>query len=554
MLKRRIIILIVPMLLALYFISSCDLNIFKTQSTNPINNSTNVLTTPTMSNTNDNSVSTSEVNIQPTITTPDISSTYIHTTSKLYIDLSGLYINEDNCVVNSNFELPSKYLSYDLTWQSSEPQLAAISIENESIYCIINRNTITTQVKLTASCGDSSKDFFIKIIGIDSDEIADNFRFIYDKETLISGNYSLPTSTVYFNIKANISWSIDSEYSDYANIENDELIITAPQDKEETIFINATFYVSDLDYCTIHYRIYAYDEKEEIYIATKLEQNKPYLLYINHITKEQDLYFTGNLSGYYGETTSEISKAKQIYIEQVDEGYYLTFKDEEDFKKYINLSINGTYCNIKLDDEPLTIWTWDEVNNTIKGIASNGKSYYIGCNKNFSTIQPLIDISSNYPIKFAADNSEITKPLTNVEYNFVVNQETLGETLYFTGNMSGYYDTTTSNKIEACSLVLEESSSGYYISLNIDGNKLYLNYYKSGYYVNIWLYESPLTVWTWDSEYNTLVTNVDDSVYYICTFGSFKTLSLYKINDSSTSYIVYLTYHYNDIIEDNMEK
>ena len=136
----------------------------------------------------------------------------------------------------------------------------------------------------------------------------------------------------------------------------------------------------------------------------------------------------------------------------------------------------------------------------------------------------------------------VTAPAAGTAYKLALDQGNVGATLYFTGNTTNqaYYMQSTENVAEAAVVYLEEVSGGYRLYFTKDGVKTYLDMYKSGNYLNLRLTTTPEAVYTWNSEYNTLVAVVDGTECYIGTYDTYKTFSCSKLSKISGSFPSYL--------------
>lgn len=151
----------------------------------------------------------------------------------------------------------------------------------------------------------------------------------------------------------------------------------------------------------------------------------------------------------------------------------------------------------------------------------------------------LSDLASDYAVATGLttvvydDNGmsysvKVAKPAvtTNLSKGFILgmNQENLGKELFFNGTTKegySYYMATTADAAEAVTMYVEklENFRDRYLMYFVDaaGVKTYIQIYKaSNGYKNIGLTtETPSTYWQWDATLNTLVTVVDDDVYFM---------------------------------------
>ena len=131
----------------------------------------------------------------------------------------------------------------------------------------------------------------------------------------------------------------------------------------------------------------------------------------------------------------------------------------------------------------------------------------------------------------------VAAPEVGTAYKFAVAQNNLGKTLYFTGEMSGYYMATSDNPFDAVDVFVEDVEGGQRIYFMAGETKTYIDVVARGEdnpgKVNVVLTEAPTCVYTWDAERKTFVTNtVADNVWYLGCYNTYNTISA-----SNTSYI-----------------
>lgn len=155
-------------------------------------------------------------------------------------DVKGLIINEDAKVIRGDFNLVDKYLGCDLTWTSSNENVAKITKGEGTYKVIITRPDKDTDVTLTATSGKYTKEFKITVPAIDVSEIAGAYTFVNNKKTLKTGSYDLEAKATYSGKEATIAWAVDEAQASIAKVENGKLVITATAEKT-TITLKATF-------------------------------------------------------------------------------------------------------------------------------------------------------------------------------------------------------------------------------------------------------------------------------------------------------------------------
>ena len=75
---------------------------------------------------------------------------------------------------------------------------------------------------------------------------------------------------------------------------------------------------------------------------------------------EQTLFFAGTTSGNYLATTQDITKAADVFVEEVEGGYRLYFMDGET-KTYLDIyEYTEGKAGVRLTTEPYAVFTWNE--------------------------------------------------------------------------------------------------------------------------------------------------------------------------------------------------
>lgn len=277
------------------------------------------------------------------------------------------------------------------------------------------------------------------------------------------------------------------------------------------------------------------------------------------------LYFNGEMAKtYYGGTTEDFDAAVDVVLEAADGGFYVAFTNASGAKKYINVVVNSTHRNFTIADKASTVYTWNEEYNTLETDVE-GTACYIGTYGTFDTfsISSLDKIGNSYPSHFYAEGAGgepevtepeateptvtepsggatgmITEPETGVAYKLYSVQNNVGKTLYFAGTTANqeYYFSTTEDAAAGTDVYLEAADGGYYLYFMKDGVKTYIDMVQSGTHYNLKMTTAPGVVYTFNTEYNTLVANVAGTDCYIGTYNQFITLSCSKFSYISSSF------------------
>ena len=273
-----------------------------------------------------------------------------------------------------------------------------------------------------------------------------------------------------------------------------------------------------------------------------------YYLMLNQAKLGTDLFFAGEMSGYYLASVLNAASATKIKLEAVEGGYSISFM-VDDAKKYINATLNteNNKVNIGLGDTSSTIWTWNEEYYTLTTVISDTE-YYLGTYSTFNTFS--LSNVSYAATSFVAHLYNATpfadQALADRElYVVMENPELETSTIYFNGEMKGYYGATVTNIAEAKTIKLEAVEGGYHVYFtNAEGAKTYINFELSGTYKNVKYEATAKSVWTWDVVNNTLVTTLGDdteTLYALGTSGTYGTISVTKVGADK----VYLAKYYS---------
>ncbi len=265
-------------------------------------------------------------------------------------DVKGLIINEDAKVIRGDFNLVDKYLGCDLTWTSSNENVAKITKGEGTYKVIITRPDKDTDVTLTATSGKYTKEFKITVPAIDVSEIAGAYTFANNKKTLKTGSYDLEAKATYSGKEATIAWAVDEAQASIAKVENGKLVITATAEKT-TITLKATFTYNNATSIK-KYSVVAYDSPLGNPVLT--------------VTPENFKTATGIKMDKVVENTAhpdEFTMSKQ--------GSYMTAYSTKDIKQ-ITIEVYGSYDNLKVYAGGSA--SGDAITSTSETI-SNGKKY-----------------------------------------------------------------------------------------------------------------------------------------------------------------------------------
>ena len=262
----------------------------------------------------------------------------------------------------------------------------------------------------------------------------------------------------------------------------------------------------------------------------------------------ETLYFTGEMSGYYLATSTNVLDAVNVTLEEVEGGFHLFFV-KAGVKTYIDIvprDDNPAKVNVKLTETPSAVFTWDAERKTMTA-AVGESTWYLGTYSNYNTISAsdvsyIEDVSkigvSQFPATFATytyDVVNVDAPVAGASYKYFLTQAERGETLYFTGEMNGYYLATSTDPMEGVDVTVEEVEGGFRLFFVKAGVKTYIDIVPrddNPAKVNVKLTEEPTAVFTWDAERKTMTAAVGESTWYLGTYSNYNTISA-----SDVSYI-----------------
>ena len=476
-----------------------------------------------------------------------------------------LLIVDQSAYVDADFQLAGTIMyegvEYDLTWSSNNDALKISDLQvientdgSQTKYYVaqVNRPTsgegekITVTANLTIDGNSASKEFQYNVYPIDVYEVADAYKFSKANK-VVSEAFDLETSTTYAGINATIEWSVHKDYEGVYTITNNKVEFNV--EKETTVKISAKFTANGESTTKNYIVTLKPTEGAQPTIVSEAIAGKAFLFGVYQENLGKYLYFAGTTANkdYYMSTTEDASAATKVTAEAVEGGYHLSFVNPEGAKKYFKIVVSGSYVNVYIDDAATTVFTWDAEYNTFVAEVE-GQKAYIGAYNTYNTLScsKYSYISTSFPSHFFELPEQlkvVTAPVAGKAYKFGSVQESLGKTLFFAGKSANkdYYMETTEDAAASTSVVLEATDGGYYITFtDSEGNKKYLDVVVSGSYVNVYIKDKPAAVFTWDAEYNTLVTEVEGQKAYLGTYNTYTTLSCSKYSYISTSYPCHL--------------
>ena len=317
--------------------------------------------------------------------------------------------------------------------------------------------------------------------------------------------------------------------------------------------------------------------EEPIIVEGPFKTDYAYKFQVVQGNTNKTLYLTGNYKNtYYGESTEDVNAAADVYVVAVDGGYNLKLVQVDGTVLYINVVASGTHINIKFEAAASTVWNYNEELETFTAVVDEIE-YYIGTYGTYDTISPssidkaassfvghLYDVNggSETPhehvyvdgkCECGAEDPNYVKPENptfgvvtefeeNVAYKFGLVQGNTSKTLYLTGNYKNtYYGESTEDLAAAASVYVVAVEGGYNLKLvQVDGTVLYINVVASGTHINIKFEAAASSVWNYNAELETFTTFVNETEYYIGTYGTYDTISPSSIDKAASSFVGHL--------------
>lgn len=286
-------------------------------------------------------------------------------------------------------------------------------------------------------------------------------------------NFTLINSYSFFGetAKYDIAWSVNVDGVTVQEGEKEDTIVIGELEEDTPYVLTAT--ITDPEGC--HNVVVEFDAialKAEQVVPEKITaapaENTAYKLHMYQVSKAQDLYFTGVMSGFYLATTNA-SKGEtyengiDVYAEKVEgkDAYYLTFTNPEGKKQYIgvtNTYNNGSYhdnviladsTEVAAEGDPTTFefaWSNDykTMVATLSGVKSGGTqdttetkttTYFLGTSGSYYTFGAC-------PVEEAAESyvgclvQMVNKADVAAEDKVAAEKDALNITTAFSGDVS----------------------------------------------------------------------------------------------------------------------
>ena len=323
-------------------------------------------------------------------------------------------------------------------------------------------------------------------------------------------------------------------------------------------------------------------------VVTEIKENVAYKLGFAHLNEAvlgKEYFLTGDMNGFYGATVEDHTAAADIYFIAVEGGYQIKLVKADGSIVYVNAVASGTHTNIQFADSATSVWTLNtELNTLITTV--DGTEFLLGTrsDKTYNTIGPVAmkyasttcivhvyggsvvtpeppvhehkfvegkcecgEVDPNYqPPVVEPTFGVVTEIKENVAYKLGfahLNEAVLGKEYFLTGDMNGFYGATVEDHTAAADIYFIAVEGGYQIKLvKADGSIVYVNAVASGTHTNIQFADSATSVWTLNTELNTLITTVDGTEFLLGTRSdkTYNTIGPVAMKYASTTCIVHV--------------
>ena len=402
-------------------------------------------------------------------------------------------------------------------------------------------------LSLLAACGEPAETTAPKTSGL---EDAKNYLAAMYKEndgTVARRDFTVVAAVMIEGVSFPITWTTDApDYVTIGAAQNNMVTIDIVEEPAEQVNFKLIATLTDAEGKTATVTINRFIEAKKvtgIEFVSAPEAGTAYKFALVQNNLGQTLYFTGEMNGYYLATSDNPFDAVDVIVEDVEGGQRIYFMAGE-VKTYIDIVPRGAdnpgKVNVVLTEAPTCVYTWDADRKTYV-TEVDGNTWYLGTYNTYNTISASLTKyienlevigATQFPCGFCTVNivaEQVAAPAVNTAYKFAVQQNNLGQTLYFTGEMNGFYLGTTVNPGQAVNVFVEEATGGVRLYFMKGEVKTYIDIVPRGAdnpgKVNVILTEAPTCVYNWDADRKTYVSEVDGNTWYLGTYNTYNTIS-----------------------------
>lgn len=201
----------------------------------------------------------------------------------------------------------------------------------------------------------------------------------FDKDVPINKTLNLPSKgKSYENVV--ITWKSDS---DAIEIKDGKAYIKL-QAEATTASMTATFTLGAITKTKTYTFNLAKKPSVVAQQVTNPVANTAYKLYMVQLNRGETLYFTGEMNGHYGASTTDYNEAVDVYVETTNNGYFMYFNKGGE-KNYINIVPNGTYINFVFQTDKPSAPFAVEATTGAPTLKIGDTTYYIATYNNYNT-------------------------------------------------------------------------------------------------------------------------------------------------------------------------
>jgi hypothetical protein len=410
-------------------------------------------------------------------------------------------------------------------------------------------------LSLLAACGEPAETTAAPAGG--SVEDAKDYLAAMYKDTdgtVARRDFSVVAVVMIDGVSYPVTWTTDApDFVTIGAAQNNMVTIDIVEEPAEQVTFKLTGTVTDKDGKTASAtftRIIEAKKVTGIEFVKAPEVGTAYKFALQQNNLGKTLFFTGAMSGNYLAMSENPFEAVDVFVEDVEGGQRIYFMAGE-VKTYVDIVPRGAdnpgKVNVVLTEAPTCVFTWDADRKTFTTTV-DGNNWYLGTYNTYNTISASntsyienLEVigATQFPAGFATVNivaEQVKEPAADTAYKFAVQQNNLGQTLYFTGEMNGFYLATSVNPAEGVNVFVENVEGGARLYFMKGETKTYIDIVPRGAdnpgKVNVVLTEAPTCVFTWDADRKTFTTTVDGNNWYLGCYNTYNTISA-----SNTSYI-----------------
>ena len=371
--------------------------------------------------------------------------------------------------------------------------------------------------------------------------------------TVARRDFSVVAVVMIDGVSYPVTWTTDApDFVTIGAAENNMVTIDIMEEPAEQVTFKLTGTVTDKDGKTASAtftRIIEAAKKTGVEFVKTPEVGTAYkFALVQNNLEGKTLYFNGQVSGNYLATTENPFEAVDVFVEDVEGGQRLYFMNGE-VKNYIDIVArddNPAKVKMTVTETPSAVFTWDAERKTYTAKVGE-ETWYMGTYNTYNTISASatsyienLEVigTSQFPTGLAIVNivaEQVKEPAADTAYKFAVQQNNLGQTLYFTGSMNGFYLATSVNPAEGVNVFVENVEGGVRLYFLKGEVKTYIDIVAredNPAKVKMTVTETPSAVFTWDAERKTYTAKVGEETWYMGTYNTYNTISA-----SATSYI-----------------